>query len=214
MVERKGEAEVSGSVQLNGRAEARGVYSPLAHILVGAGGSFCPRLSADNYFQVRQAEALLGSYATLKETLVISGLVGMGMARTNRRFQEIFGGREQYQARYSTLFGQAGLGWQFDDGSSISLGYRLTRVRFRHLRDEAQDLPLQRMSRHEILLNLRHNPGWGAQWQTQTSIGISAGRRPGDGTDDDPTAFGVQYTQLPTLLVSLGLVWRPGRRNW
>ncbi|MBX0292300.1 hypothetical protein K3G63_17765 [Hymenobacter sp. HSC-4F20] len=214
MVENKGEAEVSGSVQLNGRLEARGVYSPLHHVLIGAGSSFCPRLSADNYFRVRQVEALLGGYTTLKKKLLLSGLAGTGVASTNRKFDQILGGSQQYQARYTTWFGQGGLGWQFDNGSSISLGYRLTSVQFRQLRDEALDLPLQRMSRHEILLNLRHNPGWGAQWQTQTSVGLSSGRRPGDGADDDPTAFGVQYTQLPTLLVNVGLVWQPAKRNW
>ncbi|GAB2790802.1 hypothetical protein HNQ93_003387 [Hymenobacter luteus] len=214
MVESKGEAEVSGSMQLNGRVEARGVYSPVRHVLVGVGGSTRPNFSSSTFFRVQQAEAMAGGYAKLSEQILFSGMLGAGGARTNRRFREILGGREQYQARYATLFGQAGLGWQLDNGGSISLGYRLTSVRFRQLRDEAQDLPLQRMSRHEILLNLRHNPGWGAQWQTQTSIGISGGRRPGDGPDNDPTAFGVQYTQLPGFLVSLGVVWRPGLRNW
>lgn len=213
MVANKGEAEVSGSVQLSGRVEARGVYSPVPHLLVGVGASTRPNFSSSTFFRVQQAEAMAGGYAKLSEQILFSGMLGAGAARTNRRFQEILGGREQYQARYTTWFGQGGLGWQFDNGSSLSLGYRLTAVRFRRLRDEAQSLPLQRMSRHEILLNLRHNPGWGAQWQTQTSVGISAGRHPGDGADNDPTAFGVQYTQLPTLLVSLGVVWRPGLRN-
>jgi len=210
LVAAQGELEISGSAQLNGRLEGRGVYSPWKHVLLSAGGSTRPNFLSAKYFRVQQAEVALGGYAKLSGKLLISGMMGAGRARTDRRFEEIFGITNHYQARYHTVFGQVGVGKQFSN-SSLGLGYRLTSVRFQELKDKSIALPLRGMIRHELLANMRYNLDSGRHWQAQASAGFSVGRhrRP---HVDPATDFGVQYNQLPSMLVSLGVVWWPRQK--
>lgn len=114
-VSKAGQVEVTAGIQGSGRLEANAVYSPLPHMLLTAGGTYCPDYSAvsGSSFHTQQWEAGLGSYAPLTQRLQLTGMLGYGRARTERSDYDLVLGNTSFidRTRYQKLFGQVGLNY-------------------------------------------------------------------------------------------------------
>ncbi|OGX82207.1 hypothetical protein BEN47_18650 [Hymenobacter lapidarius] len=216
LLDAKGQAEFSGSLQPNGRVEATAAYSPAAHLLLTAGGTVRPKLEKVNFLVTRQYELGVGGYLPLGTAWQLNGIGGYGQAFSHRSFLEdgffIASSRREYRARYHKYFAQAGIA-HVDDWNNFGFTYRLTQVRFSSLTDaELGKLPLTNMLRHEAMFFWRRPFPRGYNWETLATVGLSIGPRlePNDFQNPyGPTERAANHTLRSVLFTSLGLVYHP-----
>jgi hypothetical protein len=221
-VNRAGQVEVAGSVQVNGRTEASVVYSPLPHLLVSAAGTFRPKSGADSTFSTtRQGELGVGAYLPLGRGWQLTGLAGYGRATTRRAYIEeplIWGKRnlEEYNMRYGKVFGQASLTHEGPRGS-LGVVYRISKISFDQLdyslaRYIQYPVPLRSMVRHEALLFGRYGLDAANRWQLQSTLGLSVSATPQLRTDtDEQGRYQANHVLLPVPMMSVGIVFHPTR---
>ena len=206
-----GQAEAAANIQPNGRVEASVAYSPISHLLLTAGGTVCPKLGTNNFLVTRQYELGVGGYLPLGSSWLVNGLGGYGQAVNTRRYEELFGGNNEYHARYNKLFAQVGVA-HMRSSKSIGLTYRLTQVYFSTIIDpQLGDLPLPQMLRHEALFFVRNT--WSEHWDSQVAMGMSVSST--QKRDDEPSsssngssAYEANRNLFPAVYVSLGVIYK------
>lgn len=208
LVQQRGQAEASASLQPSARLEATAAYSPLAHCVVTGAGTLAVRLGQVNYLITRQAEVGVGGYWHLGPSLLLSTLAGGGYAYTERQFT--FLGTDRYAGTYAKAFGQAGIAY-IGGINNLSLSYRLAHLRYGEVQTSIGPLPAFQTQRHEVLLAARRPMGLIGSWFWQCAIGISfSSLQPPQGSSSRADRDRWFAAGPPVPLYSLGIVWQPG----
>jgi hypothetical protein len=216
LLDGKGQAEFSGSLQPNGRVEATAAYSPASNVLVTAGGTVRPKLEKVNFLVTRQYELGVGGYVPLGTAWQLNGIGGYGQANNHRGFQE-YGfftdsTQREYRARYHKYFAQVGIA-HVDDWNNFGFTYRLTQVHFASLTDaELGKLPLPNMLRHEAMIFWRRPFPRSYNWETQTTMGVSLGprlERDNPQYPYGPLEHSANRNLRSVFFASVGLVYHP-----
>ena len=111
LVSQRGQAEAGASIQVLGRVEATGSYSPIQHVVLTGGLMGAPRLGEQHFLATTQYEVGAGLYQLLgqRRHWLLSGLGGFGHAYCHRGYVDLgFFGPEvysEYEARYAKYFG-------------------------------------------------------------------------------------------------------------
>jgi hypothetical protein len=222
LLRQEGEAEISASVQVNGRVEATGAYSPLPGVMLTGGAIGSAKLGVRNFLATRQYELGAGLYHPLGQRWLLSGLGGYGQAYSNRGYVDLGlfgpGTFSEYKASYHKYFGQVGIA-NSQPNYGYGFTYRFTQVRFGSLVDqELGSLPLKQMLRHEVLFFTRHGLGTAAvsRWQLQIACGLSVSGTPklkeDTGYSTHKAAYHANRNLLPAFLGSMGVVYLlPGK---
>lgn len=223
LVQQRGQAEVGASVQVLGRVEATGAYSPIRHVVLAGGLTGSPRLGKAHFLLTAQYEAGAGLYQALGKHWLLSEMGGFGQAYSHRGYTDLpipyFGSSySEYEARYHKLYGQLGIA-HVQEKDTYSLTYRLTRVQFAYLTAaEYGPLPLSTMLRHELAFAVRNSLRANSHWQIAITMGMSiAGTPKLDDNIGYPTYSKPEYEAnrnlLPAFLGSVGAVYRLGQVN-
>ncbi|MCC2547670.1 hypothetical protein LJY25_14540 [Hymenobacter sp. BT175] len=210
-----GQAEVAASVQVSGRAELTAVYCPGGNLLLTGGATYLPKNNDTVFYTTRQWELGGGGYVPLGKNWQLTALGGYGAGYGNRglvSYHQQTRGFAQFEARFSKLFGQAGLAY-IGKWGSFGAVYRLSKVQFSQLDYRSRTttaLPMSTMLRHEPMLFGRVGFNEAQRWQIQGTIGFSGVDHPGR-TDWTafPTGIDARRALDDIMLLSLGVVFRP-----
>lgn len=214
LVSQRGQVEAGASVQVLGRVEATGSYSPIQHVVLTGGLTGSPRLGEEHFLTTAQYEVGAGFYQPLGQYWLLSGLGGLGHAYCHRGYVDLGvfgpGTYSEYEARYAKYFGQVGVA-RLGPYAEVSFTYRLVKVNFDYLNDSAHGpLPLSEMLRHELAGAIRVKLT--EPWRLTFTAGTSVSGTPK--LDDNlsystygRSAYHANRNLLPAFLASIGVVY-------
>lgn len=208
-----GQAEIHAGIQLSGRLEAVGAYSPAPHMLLTGAGTVGVKTGGDTYLRTRQAEFGIGGYREFGTNGLLTVIGGGGLGVTRRR--TCLWGCDDVQGRTSKLFGQVGAAWELPN-SWLGLTYRLAYVEFYQVSQDAVGLTDFGSFRHEIMLFRRQWLFGSEQWFAQSTLGLSISSLRNSARSlavpDRVADARWEVAGVPTPLLSIGIGWQPAMR--
>lgn len=207
----QGEVEFTAAVRGGSSLgiETGAAWSPISHLLLtGESGMHYSvnKPKGENYPSLhKQAGLGVGVYQILgvSHPIYVAAVAGMGRASASVYSVELLGIPDKFEADYNKYYGQiyaALQGRRFSGGLSL----RGTHLNFQHL--QVDGIPVSKAASFYIEPALFGRLGTGA-WQIQSSIGLSVPNY------RDPSADNNHYVNPTTLLISAGLVFKPGARK-
>lgn len=207
----QGEAEIIAAVRGGSSLgiEAGAAWSPISHLLLtGESGLHYSvnKPNDKNYPSLHKQVGLgVGVYQVLgvSNPIYVAAVAGIGRASASVYSVELLGAPDKFEADYSKYYGQIYAALQkrnFSGGFSL----RGTHLIFQHL--QLDGIPVSSAASFYVEPTLFGRLGTSA-WQLQSTIGLSVPNY------TNPSVKNDHYISPTTLLVSAGLIFKPGVRK-